>query len=326
LPSFERRASCLLALEPGEADELRASAAMLAEDGLDAELVERGADAAWSNARPIAGLVNPGDAVIDPAELMGLLAGRLRRAPMEGAEVFAIERTGGGVVARTPDARVAADRCLVCLNGFTPPLLRACDGWIAPNRGQMLALEAPGVRLDHAYYANHGGEYIRRADERLVIVGGWRRAFEAEERTASDAVSDGVQAGIEAFAERVLGGRFPVAARWAGTMGFSATGLPIVAPAAGEPPGDARVWVCGGFTGHGMSLGHAVAGVAAGGGRGRHPGGVVRSLRGARGRHGRRRVGGAGRRLSGRACRGWGLAGPGRGARLPGCSGCSAAW
>ena len=45
---------------------------------------------------------------------------------------------------------------------------------------------------------------------------------------------------------------FTVLSRWAGTMGFSPSGLPIIARAK-EMPGE--VWFCGGLTGHGMSLG-----------------------------------------------------------------------
>jgi glycine/D-amino acid oxidase-like deaminating enzyme len=41
-----------------------------------------------------------------------------------------------------------------------------------------------------------------------------------------------------------------VVARWAGTMGFSPDGMPLVGPVGASD----SVWFCGGFTGHGMSL------------------------------------------------------------------------
>jgi gamma-glutamylputrescine oxidase len=38
--------------------------------------------------------------------------------------------------------------------------------------------------------------------------------------------------------------------RWAGIMGFTETGLPLVGPVAGMP----NVHICAGFNGHGMGF------------------------------------------------------------------------
>jgi glycine/D-amino acid oxidase-like deaminating enzyme len=50
-------------------------------------------------------------------------------------------------------------------------------------------------------------------------------------------------------------GPLPITARWAGTMGFSPDGLPLIGPAGGA----SSPWFCGGFTGHGMSMGYQAA-------------------------------------------------------------------
>ncbi|TMF30408.1 MAG: FAD-binding oxidoreductase, partial [Chloroflexi bacterium] len=38
--------------------------------------------------------------------------------------------------------------------------------------------------------------------------------------------------------------------RWAGTMGFTESGLPLAGPVDGMP----NVYICAGFTGHGMGF------------------------------------------------------------------------
>jgi glycine/D-amino acid oxidase-like deaminating enzyme len=74
-----------------------------------------------------------------------------------------------------------------------------------------------------------------------------------------------VQEHLERLARELICPRFEVVARWAGVMGFSPSGLPTVR--AGEGGGvsreSGRVWFCGGFTGHGMSMGHLTGRAAA---------------------------------------------------------------
>jgi glycine/D-amino acid oxidase-like deaminating enzyme len=165
-------------------------------------------------------------------------------------------RGGRGVVVRTADAEFHASRVLVCTNAYGPLLLAALRGRVTANRGQMLAIRPDGgYRLDHSYYANRGYEYFRQTPEGTVVVGGRRLAREGGERCYDSEPGEHVQGEIERFARQTLGITGPVLARWAGTMGFSPDGLPIIEPVQGEgvPPG--AVWFCGGFTGHGMSLG-----------------------------------------------------------------------
>lgn len=59
---------------------------------------------------------------------------------------------------------------------------------------------------------------------------------------------------IERYADELIGPGYEITARWSGTMGFSPDGMPMI----GQVLGD-RVWFCGGFTGHGMSLGFRTA-------------------------------------------------------------------
>ncbi|MCC5785871.1 MAG: FAD-binding oxidoreductase [Phycisphaerales bacterium] len=258
-PGFGERPSCLLALNDAEAHDLERSASLMAEDGFESPFITEGDDDAWKNASPLCGLVNPGDAVCDPQEVMALLASKLDAEIRPNAEVTAINASPDRIEVVTHDAVYEADLVLLCVNAWARTLSPQLARLVEPNRAQMLALDAPGAKLDMAYYANEGGEYIRAGEGGVVLVGGCRR-FDAEaERTLADEATDPVQSGIEAFAERVLGRRYPVLRRWSGPMGFSPDGLPIVGRLSEVGGPDAPIHFCGGFTGHGMSMGHLTA-------------------------------------------------------------------
>ena len=258
LPSYRPTPSCLVAFEAGEAEQLRRSVGMLREDGFDAAWVDSGDDSLWRRGRALGGLLNPGDGSCNPVELVEMLRGACGAEVLEGQEVVAIEGEGEGVALRTGGLVVHAGRVVVCTNAYVPLLLPGLGPVVTPRRGQMFAAVAPGVRLDCCYYANHGSEYFRQAPDGALVVGGCRTRFAAAEVGYEDRTTDEVQGALEAFAGDVLGVEFRVVARWAGTMGFSPDGLPLVGPVAGAwAPG--RVWFCGGFTGHGMSMAFVTA-------------------------------------------------------------------
>lgn len=257
LSSYRATPSCLLALNPAEADELAESARLLHDDGFGSLLIESGTDSAWASGLPILGLVNPADATVNPADLIGLLAAKLGPAVACDQEVHAVEPARGGepCLVRTGTLEVRCRRVLVCTNADAGRLFPALSGVVTPNRGQMLALRAEGARLDYAYYANQGHEYMRQTPGGAIVVGGCRKRHAEDERTSDDRTSEAVQSDIEAFARQLLDRPIEVVARWAGTMGFSPDGVPLVGPVTPE----GSVWFCGGFTGHGMSLAYRTA-------------------------------------------------------------------
>ncbi|MEQ8845718.1 MAG: FAD-binding oxidoreductase [Phycisphaerales bacterium] len=264
LGSYRPMPSCLLALEQDEADELVESAGLLQADGFGVLLTETGSDSAWQSKLPLVGLVNLGDATVNPAELVGLLASKLGSASegdaplanvvLAGEEVHRIEPASasgdGRCVVASARFAARAPHVLVCTNAYAGDLLPGLERLVRPNRGQMLALQAEGATLDYAYYANRGHEYIRQTTDGTIVVGGCRNQFAAAERTSDNGTTDEVQGAIEAFARLLLDRPIRVVARWAGTMGFSPDGMPLVGPVSE----DGSVWFCGGFTGHGMSL------------------------------------------------------------------------
>jgi glycine/D-amino acid oxidase-like deaminating enzyme len=108
---------------------------------------------------------------------------------------------------------------------------------------------APEVNLDRPAYANRGFQYWRQLEDQRVLVGGWRDTAVDAERGYVEEPTPGVQAALEAHL-RALSVTVPVERRWAGIMGFTPDGLPLV----GEVPGFAGVYICGGYTGHGMGF------------------------------------------------------------------------
>lgn len=267
---FRELPSCLLAIDDEESAELERSAALMREDGFEVELVREGQDAAWRSGGGRLGLLNPGDAVVDPSAMIARLRSLVRSRVMTGAEAHRIEEQAdgrlrvyaGGVI-------VVCDHVVVCTNAQTRSVVPELGRRIEPNRAQMLAMKVPGsFSLDAAYYINHGHEYVRLAEEGLVVAGGKRAEHAEQERVDHPEPSEVVQESLERFTRSFLGldhSQCEVVARWAGTMGFTSDYLPLVGPA----DASRRLIVCAGFSGHGMSLGVrcaqlAVAGIRSG--------------------------------------------------------------
>ena len=270
LASYRKVPSVLLALNEAQEQELQSSARLLREDGFDAGWMTEGTDAAWRLGRDRlrAGLVNPNDASVNPVEMMRHLASKLTTPIRENQEVYAIESGGSSspdvpVTVRTASATVRAQRVLMCTNAYAGLLAPALAPLVTPRRGQMFALRPnPGagpLRLDASYYANHGSEYFRQTHDGTIVVGGCRTYFARHEVGYEDRTTEEVQSALETFAGSLLGSEWEVIARWSGTMGFSPDGLPLVGPLDDQRP---NVWFCGGFTGHGMSMGFRTAKLA----------------------------------------------------------------
>lgn len=256
VPSCRRVPSCLLAMTRSEHDELTESVRLMREDGFDVNWITSGSDAAWRSGQALGGLLNPGDSVCNPNELLRFLAAKLKRPPRTLAEVSRVEVLGEQVRITTAEAVIETQRCLVCLNAFTPLLFPSLAELIQPRRGQILAVRTTAPALDYSYYANHGYEYFRQVTPDAAIFGGWRSRFADVEVGYEERTTDGVQRGLEEFARQILGAKPEVTARWSGTMGFTPDGLPLIGPidAAGRPAPTSPLWICGGYTGHGMSM------------------------------------------------------------------------
>jgi glycine/D-amino acid oxidase-like deaminating enzyme len=135
---------------------------------------------------------------------------------------------------------------VLATNAWTDELLAVP---ISPVRAQMAAT-APVMRaIYRPVYADWGNRYWRQRDDGSVLVGGFRHHALAEEVGYDARPSAVVQAHIDSQIDQLVP-HAEVTHRWAGIMGFSADGLPLV----GLMPGVKRIHVCAGYTGHGMGF------------------------------------------------------------------------
>lgn len=218
-----RRGSDVLAATPEEARELEASADLLRQAGVDVRYRE-------------GVLHNPKDGELDPTAAVAALASECPPGSIrEGVALTSLEQ---------PPVRAGA--VVLCTNAYTAQLLPAP---IEPKRAQMLATAPEPRRVaERPVYSDHGYRYWRQLPGGEVLCGGWRNLAFEEETGYSLATSPRLQEAIEGHVRGELAVTAPVTHRWAGTMGFTPDGLPLV----GEfRPG---VHLLAGFNGHGLAF------------------------------------------------------------------------
>jgi len=208
-------------------------------------LTEDRFEARWDGTR----LVNPRDGEVDPAAMVAALARQARPGAIrEGVNVTSL-------VSRRSDVLVVAgeDACevgvvILATNAYTPQLVPSVK--IQPTRAQMIATAPVSTRVtDLPVYSNYGYRYWRQLPSGEVLVGGWRDTALETEKTYEDEPTGEIQEHLDRAA-RDLGVKAEVTHRWAGTMGFTESGLPMEGPLGGMP----NVYICAGFTGHGMGF------------------------------------------------------------------------
>ena len=235
-----RRGSLIAAVDGDEGTSLEEAATLLREDGFAAELRP------GSGTAPVA-LFNPDDGEIDPLRLVRALAAGNADRVVEHCDVTALGDAEDGVRVHAGGGEIDAEAVVIATNAWISQLVPSVD--VRPVRAQMLATAPTSRCFDVPVYADWGHGYWRQRDDGRVLLGGFRnRAPDVE--VGFDAAPTGeIQAHLDGHL-RELGVVAEVTHRWAGTMGFSADGLPLL----GRAPGSRRVHVCGGYTGHGMGF------------------------------------------------------------------------
>jgi gamma-glutamylputrescine oxidase len=188
------------------------------------------------------------DGEMHPARWVRGLAAAAARKGAVLHEATKVEAVASGVVTTTTGV-VRAEATVLCTNAYTAHLV---SSRVRPVRGQMLATAPTPPAFARPAYANRGYRYWRQTRDGRVLVGGWRDTDVAAEVGEEERTTASIQKHLETFLNE-RGIDAPITHRWAGTMGFSHDALPYVGRVA---PG---VFVCGGFTGHGMSFGPASA-------------------------------------------------------------------
>lgn len=243
---YHRGGSWVLPASDEERDQLLESVQMLVEDGLQGEWRP---GAPPSGGGPSGGLLNPADGELDPARALSALAAAIPAdVRIDGREVVGVEPGRDGVRVHFNGEEVEAGRVVLATNGYTSRLAPGLP--LRAVRAQMLATAPVDAALtDRPVYSNFGYRYWRQLADGRVLLGGFRETAFAAEVGDDDTPTAPVQAQLDAHL-RALGVAAPVTHRWAGTMGFTPDQLPLV----GEAPGLAGVYVCGGYSGHGLGF------------------------------------------------------------------------
>ena len=195
------------------------------------------------------GLLFPADAAFQPLRRCRTLA---RRAAVRGARLYehspAIEIGQGQVV--TPVGRVRCGAVIVAADGRLEGLFPELRGRVRTARLQMLATAPTDeVRLPRPVYARWGYEYWQQLTDGRIALGGFRDLGGEGEWTEEWEPSETVQARLEGFLRERIGVRAPVTHRWAASVGYTPSGLPVLEEVR---PG---VWAAGGYSGTGNVIG-----------------------------------------------------------------------
>jgi gamma-glutamylputrescine oxidase len=233
---YRRAGSEILPASAEEAEDLAASAELLREDGFEAS---------WDGER----LLNPRDGEIDPLRAVSTLASLAPEGSIrEGVAAEGLAAGSDGVRVHAGSKECLAGAVVLATNGYTNLLLPEVG--IAPVRAQMAATASEPRRLvARPTYCDRGFRYWRQLPDGRVLAGGFRNRAVEEEVGHQAVPTDRIQAMLDGELRR-LGAGAPVTHRWAGIMGFTADELPLVGPVPGHP----GVYVCGGYSGHGMGF------------------------------------------------------------------------
>lgn len=250
--------SLLLAESADEARDLEAAARLLEADGIHIQFhsrdpLERGYFAA---------IEQPLDGAVQPYELTRAVLAASGAELIANNELYAIRQDSPEqVTVCTRQYRFKARYVMLCTNAYSIHVDPYFVGKIIPTRAQCLAtapLKDPAaLNLNACGYSDYGYMYYRTTFDGRLLIGGGRKQNKALEHDTTD---DRVTEPVQRILENYLRDKFPdvdapIERRWAGIMGFTPDGLPMV----GTLPGKPRVGFAVGFNGHGLAMGAGVA-------------------------------------------------------------------
>jgi glycine/D-amino acid oxidase-like deaminating enzyme len=247
--SLRRTGSYRLAGDEEEREGIQLEYEALREDGFAAEWLE---DVPGGAAGRFHGAIShPLDAAIQPARFVRRLAARATDAGAEIREHDPVEDVEA----------LDADRVLVATDGYGHGLVQELSDLIWPTRGQVIASEPlDRVLYDRPHYARQGFDYWQQLADGRILLGGFRDVSILDELTDVEETTPAIQSSLESFLHELAGAPVAVTHRWAGIFGLTQDMLPLVGPVPGR---EGRVWVAGGYSGHGNVLGFACGALVA---------------------------------------------------------------
>ena len=195
------------------------------------------------------GMLIHGDGTFQPLARCRALA---THAVADGAMLFErspVTRIDGSGV-HTERGVVRARQIVVAVDGCLERLLPELATKVRTARLQMLATEPTiEIRLTRPVYARWGYDYWQQRPDGAIALGGARDVAGDSEWTTNATPTPVVQEALERRLRLGLGVHAPISHRWAASVGYTATGLPVVEEVR---PG---VWAVGGYSGTGNVIG-----------------------------------------------------------------------
>jgi gamma-glutamylputrescine oxidase len=236
-PAIVRRTGSLrIAGDDRERHDCDAQLAAMRDDGLPAHRYDGDEGA---------GLLFPDDAAYDPLALCR-------------AEADAVARAGGALFGQAPTEAIAPGfvQCatgsvrsritLVCVDGGIETALPRLAGEARTARLQMLGTGPVAERrFPRPVYARRGLDYWQQLPDGRIALGGARDVGGDAEWTTSHATSEPVQRALDTILRERLRVDTVVTHRWAATVAFTRSGLPLLRELA---PG---LVACGAYNGTG---------------------------------------------------------------------------
>lgn len=195
------------------------------------------------------GLVIHGDGVFDPLRRCRILADRVVAA---GALLFEQTRAREIVPGRvtTSNGVVHCRSVVVAVDGGLESLLPELRPVVRTARLQMLSTEpVTERRFTRPVYRRWGYDYWQQLDDGRIALGGARDLDMEAEWTTDHEPTETIQRELDRILHDDLGVKANVERRWAASVGYSASGLPV---ASEVRPG---VFAIGGYSGTGNVLG-----------------------------------------------------------------------
>lgn len=195
------------------------------------------------------GLLFPHDAVFHPLKRARLLATSVRA---RGAQLFGqtIARSIEPGRVRTDSGTITARHVIVCVDGKLEWLFPELLAEVRTARLQMLATEPQlPIKFPRPVSMRYGFDYWQQLEDGTVLLGGGRDKFEASEWTTDDAPEAKLQEYLEKRLREKLGVTASITHRWAASVAFTDSGLPIARELGGG------VFVVGAYSGTGNLVG-----------------------------------------------------------------------
>jgi gamma-glutamylputrescine oxidase len=214
-----RSGSLRIAVSAAERDDCAEQLAALREDGFTAEPYD-GPEGT--------GLLFPGDGSFQPLARCRALAQSAVGAGAALHEQSAALHIERGLV-RTASGVVRCSHVVIAVDGGLEHLLPELNGRVRTARLQMLA-SAPTdeARIPRPVYARWGYDYWQQLADGRLVLGGFRDLGGDEEWTDSATPSERVQGELERFLREKLCVRAPITHRWAATVSYSTSDLPVL--------------------------------------------------------------------------------------------------